>query len=269
IWELVPGGADEPGTLWAGTIPGGLFRTKDRGQTWEMIKSLWDRDDRWHWFGGGKDSPGIHSVAVHPQNSKQLTIAISCGGVWVTKDAGETWEHRTHGMRAAYMPPEQAFEPNAQDPHRLVHCPADPNALWVQHHNGIFGSTDGGMNWKEFTDVQPSVFGFAVVVHPHDPKTAWFVPGVKDECRIPVDGKLTVTRTRDGGASFESLRNGLPQTHCYDVIFRHGLDVDESGNRLAMGSSTGSLWISENGGDDWACLNSHLPQIYSVRFSHK
>jgi len=36
-----------------------------------------------------------------------------------------------------------------------------------------------------------------------DPDTAWFVPAIKDVRRIPVDGKVVVARTRDGGRSFE------------------------------------------------------------------
>jgi hypothetical protein len=45
------------------------------------------------------------------------------------------------------------------------------------------------------------------------------------------------------------LREGLPQEHVYDLTLRHALDVDGSGERLAFGSTTGSLWVSENGGD--------------------
>ncbi|MEZ6106224.1 MAG: hypothetical protein R3B96_08955 [Pirellulaceae bacterium] len=264
--SLTPGGADEPGTIWAGTIPGGLFRSRDRGDSWEMIESLWSRDDRWRWFGGGKDSPGIHSVAVDPRDSQHITIAISCGGVWTTFDGGETWEARTEGMRAEYMPPELAYEPNAQDPHRLVQSPTEPDVWWVQHHNGIFRTVNGGQQWTEFTDVSPSVFGFAVAVHPTNAQTAWFVPAVKDECRVPVDAKLVVNRTTDGGATFETLSTGLPGSHCYDIVFRHSLDVDGSGTRLVMGSSTGSLWVSEDSGDSWRTVSNHLPPIYSARF---
>jgi hypothetical protein len=54
-------------------------------------------------------------------------------------------------------------------------------------------------------------------VHPREPDTAWFVPGIKDEKRIPPDGKLIVTRTRDGAKSFDVLTKGLPQSHTYDV----------------------------------------------------
>lgn len=267
IWELTPGGSDQPGLLWAGTIPGGLFRSSDRGSTWELVRSLWDRDERWMWFGGGKDSPGIHSIAVRAENRQHITLGVSCGGAWVSEDGGETWNNRSQGMRAEYMPPEEAGNPNVQDPHRLAQCRARPDSLWVQHHNGIFHSTNGGMLWEEIENVQPSVFGFAVVAHPEDPDTAWFVPGVKDECRVPPGGKLVVTRTRDGGKTFESLGQGLPETHCYDIVYRHGLDVDASGNRLAMGSTTGSLWISENGGDAWQCISSNLPPILCVRFA--
>jgi hypothetical protein len=169
-------------------------------------------------------------------------------------------------MFAEYMPAERREDPEIQDPHRLVQCPASPDNLWVQHHNGVFRSTDRAGQWSEVGAIQPSSFGFAVAVHPTDPDTAWFVPGVKDQCRIPVEGKLVAARTRDGGKSFEVLREGLPQHHAYDLVFRHALDVDSTGHRLAFGSTTGSLYISENGGDRWHCASNHLPPIYQVLF---
>lgn len=267
IWCLETGGQDQPGLLWAGTIPGGLFRSRDRGDSWELIRPLWDRPERKDWFGGGYDEPGIHSVCVDPRDSQHVTVGVSCAGVWVTHDGGENWTIQATGMRAAFMPPERAYDPNIQDPHRVVQCSAAPDVLWAQHHNGIFRSTDGAAMWTEITNARPSAFGFAVAVHPRDPATAWFVPAVKDECRIPVDGKLAVTRTRDGGENFEILDSGLPQTPAYDLIYRHGLDIDSSGERLAMGSTTGSVWISENQGDAWQCFSTHLPPIYCVRFA--
>lgn len=269
IWALAGGGPDQPDLLWAGTIPGGLFRSTDRGQSWQMVESLWERPERMKWFGGGKDEPGIHSVCVDPRDSRHVTIGISCGGVWDSRDGGESWACCGKGMRATYMPPELADDPNIQDPHRLVQCPTNPDVMWVQHHNGIFRTTDGAANWSEIENVSPSSFGFAVCVHPDQPDTAWFVPGVKDECRVPVNGQLVVTRTRDGGQSFETLQRGLPQRHCYDIVFRHGMDVDESGDQLVIGSSTGGLWISENGGDDWTCLSTNLPQIYCVQWERE
>jgi photosystem II stability/assembly factor-like uncharacterized protein len=105
-----------------------------------------------------------------------------------------------------------------------------------------------------------------VAAHPRDSDTAWFIPAVKDEKRYPADGRVVVNRTRDGGETFETLTRGLPQEHAYDLVFRHALDVDETGDRLAFGSTTGSLWLTENAGDSWQTLSSNLPPVYAVRF---
>jgi hypothetical protein len=112
-----------------------------------------------------------------------------------------------------------------------------------------------------------SCFGFAAAVHPREPNTAWFVPAIKDEKRIPADGKLVVTRTRDGGKSFTELRAGLPQENAYDLVYRHGLAIDDSGDRLALGSTTGGVWISGDQGDSWQVLPARLPPVYAMRFT--
>ncbi|OAJ58224.1 sialidase [Paraburkholderia ginsengiterrae] len=265
IWSLETGGPDEPGVLWAGTIPGGLFRSGDGGDTWVLNRALWDRPERREWFGGGYDAPGIHSVMVDPRDSRHVTIGVSCGGVWQTHDGGTTWRVSAEGMEADYMPPERRGEANVQDPHRVVQCAANPDALWTQHHCAIFRSTDGAAHWQRI-EAQPSSFGFAVAVHPHEPDTAWFVPAVKDVCRMPVDGQFVVTRTRDGGRTFERFSNGLPPSPAYDLVYRHGLAVDDSGTRLAMGSTTGALWTSNDAGESWQLLSAHLPPVYCVRF---
>jgi hypothetical protein len=266
LWRLEAGGADEPGVLWAGTIPGGLFRSSDRGASWSLVESLWNRPERSEWFGGGYDYPGIHSILVDPRDSRHVAIGISCGGVWQTRDGGANWQLAAQGMYAEFMPPERKHDQNIQDVHCIAQCAARPEFLWAQHHNGVFRSVDGAASWQEITAIAPSKFGFAVAAHPRDPDMAWFVPAVKDECRVPVDGKLVVARTRNGGRSFETLGRGLPQQHAYDLVYRHGLAVDPSGYRLAMGSTTGGLWVSEDQGDTWSCISTHLPPVYSVRF---
>ena len=220
--------------------------------------------ERKQWFGGGYDDPGIHSVVVDPRDSKHISIGISCGGVWVSEDGGASSACRTKGMWAAYMPEERKNEAEIQDPHRLVQCAAAPDQLWAQHHNGAFASSDGARQWRALA-VVPSSFGFAVAAHPRDPKTAWFVPAVKDEQRYPVNGEFVVARTRDGGASFTIHRKGLPDAPAYDLVYRHALDVSSDGKTLVMGSTTGNAWRSIDEGDSWKALSHHLPPVYCVR----
>lgn len=264
IWSLTPGHASQPDVLWCGTIPGGLFKSTDKGNSWELVRSLWDREERKQWFGGGEDYAGLHSICVHPNDPNDVIIGVSCGGAWHTPDGGETWQVRSTGMFAEYMPPDQRDNPIFQDPHRVVQCQNNPDVLWTQHHNGVFASQDRGLNWSHIENLTPSAFGFAVCIHPHDPNTVWLVPAEKDEMRIPVDGKVIVNKTTDGGKTWKTIRTGLPQTDAYDIVFRHALDCAADGNTLAFGSTTGNVWVSEDQGDSWATLSNYLPPVYCI-----
>jgi photosystem II stability/assembly factor-like uncharacterized protein len=266
IWALAFGHPERPGQLWCGTIPGGLFESRDGGESWQLNRPLWEHPKRKSWFGGGADLPGIHSILVHPERPDNIIVGVSCGGVWQSDDAGQSWRSAARGMTADYMPPEGAEREEVQDPHSISRCKAAPEVLWAQHHNGIFRSDDGASSWRRIV-AEPSSFGFAVCVHPSDPERAWFVPAVKDERRVPVDAKVIVTRTRDGGRSFDTLSQGLPAEHAYDLTYRHAFDIDESGEQLAFGSTTGSLWFSDDQGEAWHLLNAHLPPIYALRFA--
>jgi hypothetical protein len=265
VWSLAPA-LDANGALWCGTIPGGLFRSEDRGASWQLVESLWFHPDRKKWGGGGRDHAGIHSICVDPRDPKTVAIAVSTGGIWRTRDAGASWTNTAHGMRAEYVPPELVHDGNSQDVHCLVQCAATPTTFWVQHHNGIFVSTDDMATWTELEHAGPSKFGFPVVVDPKDPKTAWFVPAIKDEKRIPVDGKIVVTRTRDGGKTFDVLSRGLPESFAYDLVYRHAFARANDG-ALAFGSTTGNLFVSKDDGDSWAVVSNYLPPVYAVAFA--
>lgn len=263
VWALEAGG----GRLWAGCLPAGLFVSEDRGESWRLVESLWLRPERRAWFGGGYDHAGIHTILVDPRDADHVTLAISCGGVWQTRDAGATWLLTAQGLDAgAYMPPERRFDGNIQDVHRVSACAAHPDVLWLQHHGGMYRSTDGGSEWQAIAPPQPSAFGFAVAAHPTDPNRAWFVPAHSDQQRMPVDGQMVVNETRDGGRTFQSLAYGLPPKDAYHLVYRHALACGEDGRTLAMGSTTGGLWFSDDEGQSWHCLSRDLPPIAVVRF---
>jgi hypothetical protein len=254
IWTIENGGRGHPDRLWIGAIPAGLFRSDDRGESWQLVSSLWDVPERKRWFGGGYDAAGIHSISPDPRDSNRVLLAISCGGVWESRDSGGNWSVLGKGLFAPYVPPEQAEDSAIQDPHRVARCAAAPDVMWMQHHAGVYRSGDAGAHWTRLSPPGDD-FGFAVAAHPMAAQTAWFVPAIKDEIR-----------TDDVGASWEIMRHGLPQRDAFDLIYRHGLDVDDTGEQLAMGSTTGALWTSDNGGRSWQLLNAHLPPIYAVRF---
>jgi photosystem II stability/assembly factor-like uncharacterized protein len=268
IWALAAGGKDHPQRLWAGCNPAAMFRSDDGGSSWTLCESFWLDERRKGWFGGGYDHAGIHSIVVDPRDGNHVTAAISCGGVWETTNAGKDWQLVGHGMVNSYMPPEQQGDPNTQDPHCIAACAAQPDAMWMQHHCGIFCSSDAGRNWsKVATPEGVSDFGFPVAVHPANPRQVWFAPAQADSHRYPPGASMYVSRTDDGGKTFKTYRAGLPQTHAYDLVYRHGFQVAGDGHTLAMASTTGTLWVSEDAGESWLTVSTTLPPVAAVQFA--
>lgn len=264
IWAFAHGGLDKPGVLYLGTDPGALFKSEDNGDTWGLVRSLWDHPTRTDgWFGGGRDNPGIHSINVDPRDNDHFYIGISCAGVFETKDGGASWSIANQGLKADYLPDPDAEV--GQDPHLVVISPSEPDVMWQQNHCGIFMTEDGAEHWKDVSQKDgPAYFGFAVAVDEKKPKTAWVVPGISDEVRVAVDQALCVCRTDDGGESWKDFSEGLPQEHCFDIVYRHALDVDNG--VLAFGTTTGNVFFSNDRGESWETLSTTMPMIYSVHF---
>ncbi|MHC5009351.1 MAG: WD40/YVTN/BNR-like repeat-containing protein [Planctomycetota bacterium] len=264
-WVLQPGHPDTPEVFWVGTEPGGLFRTADGGTTWTLVESLWEMCVRDGWTGGGRDEAGIHSVAIDPRDPERLVVAISCAGSVETRDGGASWTYRNEGVRKITDPGGDADF--GHDVHFLARCGADPDVLWQSNHVGVFRSTDNGVSWTDLTRQPLVYFGFPVAAHPIRPQTAWLVPMESDMRRTSVGGALRVMRTDDGGANWIEQTEGLPQENAWDFPFRHALDVAEDGDRLAFGTTSGNLYLSDDGGGHWRALAHNLPPIYSVRFA--
>ena len=264
IWLVEPGGVDEPERLYVGTDPGGLFVSDNGGDSFQLVDTLWHHPSNTHWFGAGRDHPGTVAIQVDPRDSRRLTIGISVGGVYVSMDGGESWEARNRGLYADYLP--DPLHEHGHDPHIILASPSNPDVLWQQNHCGIFRSENGGLQWRDISDRNggPAGFGFALAVDDEDERVAWVAPAVSAEYRVPVDRALVISRTEDGGETWQDLRAGLPQQHCYDLVFRHALD--KTGDTLAFGTTAGNFYISDDRGDHWRCLTHNLAVVYSVRF---
>ena len=261
IWLIAPGPASQPGRLYLGTNPGGLFVSDDGGDTFTLCRGLWDHPSRTQWTGGGKDTPGIHSLVIHPAGPDHLMVGVSCGGVFESRDGGLSWAPKTKGLLATFLPDPEAEI--GHDPHLIVACPTRPEVLWQQNHCGVFRSVNGGERWAEVS-AGPPRFGFAVAVDEVNPDRAWLVPAVSDERRNAASGGLSVSTTADGGVTWRELRDGLPQEGCFDLVYRHSLD--KRGPTLAFASTTGNLYVSEDFGERWALLSHTLAPVYSLRF---
>ena len=264
LWAVQHGGLSYPDRLWIGTEPGGLFLSEDGGNSFQLIESLWAHPSRQdQWFGGGRDYAGIHSIVVDPENNDHIYVGISCAGVFESFDAGKSWTVRNNGLRADFLP-----DPNAEighDPHILVASPVQFDTMWQQNHCGIFRSSDGAKEWEDISqEGGPAYFGFALAVADDNPDQAWVAPSVSDTHRVAIDHSLCICRTDDGGKSWIEQRNGLPQGHSFDIVYRHALV--SSGDAVIFGTTTGNLFYSRDRGDQWEAINHFLPMVYSLQF---
>ncbi len=141
IWALEPGGSE--GELWCGTIPGGLFHSQDHGASWQLVESLWNHPDREKWFGGGADWPGIHTILVDPRDPRRLLAAVSCAGIWESRDNGASWQNIGEGLRAEFMPPGQEGDPGIQDPHRIAWSSSQPMSTASSSSRTAAGCSSG------------------------------------------------------------------------------------------------------------------------------
>ena len=78
-------------------MPAGLFRSDDRGESWQFVRPLWDVPGRSKWMGGGNEDTAMHSVSPDPRDPDRVMVAISCAGVWETPDAGANWSLEGEG----------------------------------------------------------------------------------------------------------------------------------------------------------------------------
>jgi len=264
IWCMTASGSDASGALWMGTEPGGFFYSKATGEPFELVESRWNHPSRSNenqWFGAGRDHPFIHSIVVDPRDSNHVYIAVSCAGVFETKDGGKNWLPKNNGLIAAYLP-----NPNVEvghDPHLLLQCQNHPEVLWQQNHCGIFRSSNGGDKWENVSDKNGLAnYGFALSIDNDDPKKAWVIPALSDLERIPPDLALSVCHTKDAGQTWQVFRKGLPQSLSFDIVFRHAFA--KRNNILTFGTTNGNIYISENKGKDWKSISNELARVESV-----
>ena len=271
IWHVAPALDDMPDSVYAGIMPAMLYRSDDRGQSWNEVPGLANHPSREEWWPGG-GGMCMHTIVTNPQRPDDLLVAMSVGGVLYSEDRGETWEPRNSGTNSmADEWSSEAGRPSQHDVHRCTHKVVrhpDNGLLFQQNHLGVYRSTSYGREWEDISDGLPDRFGFVIditrdgaiyVVPQHD----W-----EPEIGVRVTGQLAAYRSHDSGDTWERLTNGLPEVENV-TLYREGMATDFcSSAGVYFGTSDGVLHYTRDAGDSWIQLATGLPPVRSVTCEH-
>jgi len=263
IWQITLGRPEEPNVLYCGVEPAALFESRDAGETWSLVRGLFDHPHRPRWMPGN-GGLALHTVVLDPRDNQRIYVAISAGGVYRTTDGGVTWTAQNRGVRAMTMP--EKYPEFGQCVHKIVMHPARPERLFLQSHWGLYRSDNSAENWFDIANGVPSDFGFALITHPRNPDCVYILPVESDEFRCACEGRLRVYRTRNSGASWEPLMRGLPQKRAYETVLRDAMTADSFDPvGIYFGTRSGQLFGSRDEGKTWHRILEGLPSVVCLR----
>ncbi len=263
VWHVEPGLADQPGRVYAGTMPAALFASDDGGDTWYPLPGIGEHETSDEWWEGGSGGINLHRILVDPERPERIYAGISVAGLFRSDDAGKTWTPINEGV---FRFSEWGKEIHHAGVHRCVHSavldPHDSRVIYQQNHVGVYRSDDAGDSWHDITAGLPSTFGFVIGITYQSPPAVFVVP--QDENNIRLSGQLTVYRTRDRGETWEALTNGLPVAERL-TLYREAMTTDpDDPAGVYFGTSDGTIWGSTDTGDSWSALAHGLPPIRSL-----
>lgn len=265
IWALEAGGGKRE--LLCGVEPAALFRSRDLGDSWEMVEGISNHEHSRTWQPGA-GGLGLHTIL---RDGKTIRVAISTGGHYVSEDDGATFRPSNAGVGAVYSP--EPWPEWGQCVHKIARAKGAPGRLYMQNHGGdpnlpdvgVLRSDDGGASWRSISRGLPSDFGFPIVVHPHDPDTVYVMP-LEVPSRTSPGAAPAVWRSENGGGRWKRLGRGFPKGQAYFTVLRDAMTIDELASpSLYLGTTTGQLWMGRDGGEQWSCLFDALPPINCVK----
>ena len=238
------------------------FKSTDGAKSWQELAGLRGHGTGMNWQPGA-GGLGLHTIILDKSNKGRMFIAISAAGAFRTDDGGNTWTPINKGLRSPYLPDKDAEVGHCV--HHMAMHPERPGVLFMQKHWDVMRSDNAGDLWHEVSGNLPTDFGFVIDVHAHEPETIYVVPIKSDGEHFPLDGKLQVFRSRNGGNEWEAMTKGLPQANCYVNVLRDAMAVDTLDKcGVYFGTTGGQVYASADAGDTWNPIVRDLPAVLSV-----
>lgn len=239
--------------MYAGASVGGIWKSEDRGYTWEVIFE----EPGALSIGAlaiAKSSPEVIYAGTGESNATATSGAFFGNGIYKSEDGGATWSHI--GLDASGHIGRIAVDPN--DPDRVFVAVAG-DLYGKSQERGVYRSLNGGETWKRTLFVSDSTACIDLVMDPTDDQVLY--AAMWERLRYPYSRSYAgitsgVHRSIDGGNTWQRLSGGLPFNA---DVGRIGLAVSSAENPsiyavYTSGPSTNrfaGLFRSDDRGDTW------------------
>jgi len=256
--------------IYAGTEPIHLYRSEDRGDSWEELTTLLDfpEDVKFNWWGPQPPHVGhIANIFIHPDDPRTIYLCLEHGGVVRSFDRGATWEDVSKGID--YL-----------DMHVLRALPGTPR-YFVSSARSFFTSDDPATGWvpaeEGFTRDYFHDFVFLPPRQEGDNPTMLIAtadksPGYWDR---PERARTAFFRSRDCAQSWERVAHNLPDeigAWAY-ALANHpsnpraafaGFGDNVRGQERTPTYGQGSIMATYDEGDTWEPLPVEVRSTYGL-----
>jgi len=263
LWHIEPGLEDQPDVVYLGAEPHLLFRTPDRGASWEPVESVNHHPDHDQWTPGGGGA-NLHTILVDQRSRNRVYIGMSSVGTFRSEDGGKSWAPVNKGVETPFQP--EKFPETGQCVHHVAIDAGDPDTFYRQDHGGIYVSHNRMDRWTRIGKSLGDDFGFCVASPPAAPGRAYFVPlsSSGGMPRTTTGGHFQVREWNDETQRWRKLLAPTAFPGHFGVQ-REGIacdDLDPPG--IYVGTTTGHLFVSRDAGKSWRLVPFSFPSIHSV-----
>lgn len=236
--------------VFAGTEPAHLFVSEDLGANWRELANLRSVPSVAKWsFPAPPHIGHVKHINFDPDNPNVIYASIEVGALLRSTDAGESWAEIT-GLY--------------EDVHRLMIHPRYGNFLYAVTGRGLYASKERGAQWEQWTRREDDIGGYpdGLVFRPSDPNLMFMTaahdaPGT---WRTTHFAGARISRSKDGGKSWEILQNGLPD-RLQASIEAFCLEEAGASSEIFAATTAGEVIYSNDLGDSWQVIVKGLAPI--------